>query len=112
LFAARGASLGFSGEAGESGEGLRLATAACNGRARHPTGAGIAKISLLRTATRIVERHTKHGAFSFPYLGPAGITDENGLSGHDTLHRKSRRRFPLDFDKRSLPIYGKRGAEI
>jgi hypothetical protein len=68
-----------------SGEGLRPAPTAGNGRTRHAAGARITKIGLLRTATRIVERHAKNGALSFPDFGPACITNQNGLSSHDSL---------------------------
>ena len=88
-----------------SGEGLRPAATAGNGRARHAAGARITEIGLLRTTTRIVERHAKNGALSFPDFGPARITNENGLSSHDSLQwQKSLRRFPLDIDERSLSI--------
>jgi hypothetical protein len=47
------------------------------------TGTAIAQISLLRTTTRVIERHTLHSTLAFINLGTTVVAYKDRLSCHE-----------------------------
>jgi hypothetical protein len=66
-----------------SGKRLRLAPAARDCGAGHSARARVAEIGRFRAASRVVERHAKHRAFSFLDFLATRVANENGLSCHE-----------------------------